>query len=343
MKLSIWFFLLFFSLISYSQTSIFIEQDKANLSFRNNKVIRHPIDKKFTQKIKNIRRNGAVEIYSTDEAVVFEFPVSNLSSFITEVPDLIHSYNFYKPQKLSDSLLLIHHAKEVHVGQAPLNTSYYGDGVLVGVIDVGIDYTHPDFFDDNGNTRILKIWDQTNEDDPSVIPSKYGYGQVWDSLSIANGSLVYNQSGEHGNNVAGITSGRGNSEGDFVGLAPKSKLIIVENDLNSPNWMMTIYEAIDFIFDEADRLNRPCVINISLGTYGGAHDDKDDVSQLINQIITEKEGRVVVCAAGNSGESEYHLQHNVLNDSTFTWFSYEASNVVGVPGVFLNLGLMLNI
>lgn len=334
MKIFVSILMAFFCLITYSQTSIFIENDKANFSFRNESFIRHPVKKNLTDKIQIIKKIGAVEVYSTNEAVIFEFPISKLGSFVQEVPDLINTYNSYKPQKLSDSLLFIHHAKEVHSGQTPLLTSYYGNGVLVGVIDVGIDYTHPDFFDDNGNTRILKIWDQTNENNPSVIPSKYGYGQVWDSTSIVDGTLVYDQSGEHGNNVAGITSGRGNVDGDFTGLAPNSKLIIVENDLYSPNWMMTIYEAIDFIFEEADRLNRPCVINISLGTYGGAHDDNDDVSQLINQKITEKKGRVVVCAAGNSGESKYHLQHNVDNDSTFTWFSYEASNVVGVPGVF---------
>ncbi len=73
----------------------------------------------------------------------------------------------------------------------PLNQSYTGKGVIVGIIDTGIDFTHPDFQDTLGNTRILAIWDQRLGFDSTLTPSKYGYGQAWDSAAINNGTCTH--------------------------------------------------------------------------------------------------------------------------------------------------------
>lgn len=206
---------------------------------------------------------------------------------------------------------------------------YTGRGVLIGVIDAGIDFNHPDFLDEQGNTRVLKIWDQTQSGNASRVPS-FGYGQVWDSSDINLGICTHqdqNQWFGHGSNVSGIAAGDGSSVpdsiADYSGYAPEASLAVVSIDFGSLNFTEKVADGTQFIYDLADSLGMPCVINASLGTYVGSHDGKDFQSQRIQAMINAKEGRSFVCAAGNAGEwPAFHLDYDLNNDTNFTWFDY---------------------
>ncbi|MBK9638798.1 MAG: S8 family peptidase [Bacteroidetes bacterium] len=94
------------------------------------------------------------------------------------------------------------------------------------------------------------------------------------------------------------------------------------------SWLSSIADAVNYIFNKADSLNKPCVINISAGTYLGSHDGKDLQANAIDNLIQAKDGRMVVAAAGNAGNYPLHIQHQLNNDSSFTWYKKTSGNPI---------------
>lgn len=212
----------------------------------------------------------------------------------------------------------------VKQGQSPLPQAYNGSGVVVGIIDDGIDITHPDFKDASGNTRIKYLWSQIDATGGST-PS-YGYGQEWDSAAIDAGPSYAETSSYfgHGSIVSGIAAGNPPVLHQYEGVAPQSDLVVVAVDMGS-NFLNNMVDATEYIYQKAQLLGKPCVINASVGTYGGSHDGLDLPAIAINNLITAHNGQSFVAAAGNAGDKLLHLQYPVEIDSAFTWFKYEPS------------------
>ncbi|TAH38793.1 MAG: hypothetical protein EYC69_13990 [Bacteroidetes bacterium] len=228
---------------------------------------------------------------------------------------------------LNDTMRMLTKVDDVHLGTAPLPASYKGKNVLIGYIDSGIDLNHPDFQDSLGNTRVAWLWDMTKPVAANT-PQPYGYGQEWNASDIDNG-LAISHTGEdeygHGTYVAGIGSGNGAALGHFQGVAPESDIMVVSFDFGATDTVSRIVHAISYLFEKANLLGKPCVINASLGDYIGSHDGKDLQSQFISYLINSQPGRVVVAAAGNIGLYPFHLgRTSSAGDTTFTWFKYNS-------------------
>ncbi len=229
-------------------------------------------------------------------------------------------FEYAPPVLLADSARAHHFVDDVHTGMGGLTSSYTGKDVIIGYVDTGIDYQHPDFQDANGQTRVLRYWDQTMPDNASS-PAPYGYGYVWDSTDINNGTITSMDNSAHGSTVAGQGSGNGLANGTNKGMAPDSKIIIVESDFSRPNWTLTVADACDYIFKVADTMGIPAVVNLSLGSYLGSHDGNDPAAEAIEALLDEKPGRIVVAAAGNAGsQGRHHQQGNPTADTNFVWF-----------------------
>lgn len=265
---------------------------------------------------------------------------------LDRVPEIAQSKHIYplefsieKGVELNDTMRMRNRVNEVHLGLTPLDMPYDGEGVIVGFIDSGIDYTHPDFQNPDGSTRLLAIWDQTKSFDASFTPPKYGYGQEWDSAQINAGISTHDINGTaHGSTVAGIATSNGLASGTNYGVAPKADIIMVESNFSRPNWYMTVADAVDYIFSIADAHGKPCVINASVGGYLGSHDGTDAAALMIDQLISEKLGRLFICAGGNSGtQGPYHLRNDVSADTTFTWLTINSSSAFGFPAGYANL------
>ena len=243
-------------------------------------------------------------------------------------------------QPLLDQSLVNTNVDDIHQGLAPLLQGYEGEGVLVGIIDAGIELNHPDFMDANGNTRVIELWDHTMSYDPQKTPS-YGYGQIWDSTEINAGLCPHEDQFiwfGHGSNVSGILTASGNATPGFKGVAPKAEIIVVSSNFSTGGWTGTIADAVDYIYKVADSLDRPCVINASLGTYFGGHDAQDLPALMIDSLIQAKPGRAMVCAAGNAGaEDPFHLGYNVTSDTAFTWFEYNPFSTFGFGSIFFEI------
>ncbi|MES2589547.1 MAG: S8 family peptidase [Bacteroidota bacterium] len=229
------------------------------------------------------------------------------------------------PVVLADSARVKHSVDQVHNGSDGLPLPFTGKNVIVGVIDNGVDFYHPDFLDANGKTRVLYFWDQNPYDTigSPAVPQPYDYGFEYNSQYIDN--HIDDTLGDwatHGTNSLGLAAGNGLANGTNKGMAPDSKIIFVKSNLDGiANWDLTVSDACDYIFKKADEIGMPCVINISLGDYLGSHNGNDPATVLIESLLDEKPGRIFVCAAGNSGTYEnYHVHDEVDSDTSFTWF-----------------------
>lgn len=250
-------------------------------------------------------------------------------------------FSLSKGRLLNDSMRVKAHVNEAHLGLPPLPAPYTGKGVIMGIIDTGMDFRHPDFLDSLGNTRVMRYWDQNYPYDETLTPAGFNYGQAWDSTAINAGNCPatdpVNQYG-HGTTVAATAAAKDPNGGRFSGVAPDADYIIVANDLDRPNWSTSVVDAVRYIVEQADSLGKPVTINLSLGDYYGSHDGLDPAALMIDQLLMAQPGRVLVCAAGNSGAlPPYHLHAVVTQDTSFTWFAYNPNSVLNLGAMYFEL------
>ena len=156
-------------------------------------------------------------------------------------------------------------ASRIRLKAGPKYTKgYTGKGVIVGVIDSGIDWTHEDFVDpDTGETKIRYIWD-TDTTTPGRTPadvfggalSGLSYGTVWTKAEIDGGSCTEVDTNGHGTHVSGSAAGNGFATGKYTGIAPNSDIIFVKGLDNN---------GILFIYELSSQLGMPCSVNMSYG------------------------------------------------------------------------------
>lgn len=279
---------------------------------------------------------NAVRAYTIEHGGFVKFVAGDISSLVLplsavsglaalkEVTAL--EDNSMKLTPLDDSMRVRNNINPVQNGAAPLPQGYDGTGVVMGFIDSGIDFTHPDFKNPNGTTRVLYIWDHNLTGGMAPLP--YNYGTEFNSADIdaGNASAHVDNSNGHGTHVTGMGAGNGSAVNAHKGVAPKADIISVCLNWNLPDddWLTTVADAVNYIYNKALALNKPCVINISAGNYYGSHDGKDLQAQAISNLISQHNGRSLVCAAGNAGQIPFHLTHNhtFSGDTTFTWFNY---------------------
>jgi len=234
---------------------------------------------------------------------------------------------------LMDTALIRNRIDSVHAGLPPLARTLSGKQVVIGIIDGGIYFNHPDFKRADGSSRIRFIWDQAVAN-PTNAPVPYLYGQQWSWIDIDAGNCAHvTPPGDfgHGTNVAGIAASNGLAPGNQKGVAPDAEIIAVRVDYNG-DFLAHVADAADYIFKKADAMGKACVINTSLGTYYGSRDGKDITTRMIEQLLEERKGRSLVAAAGNAGNIPYHLAYPLTADTVFTWFTY--SN--GLNGLYFD-------
>ena len=187
--------------------------------------------------------------------------------------------------------------------------SLTGNGVLVGFVDSGIDLTHPDFQDSNGNSRVLFLWDQTRDEYPPdgyLFGTEYNNEQINEALRMEK-TLSKDESG-HGTATAGIACGNGNaSNGRYRGIAPETELIVVKMRKNKGLYPRTteLLSGIDYCIRKALKFNRPLVLNISFGNNYGSHTGNSLSELYLNRVSLL--GRIsIIAAAGNEGASPVH-------------------------------------
>jgi len=210
-----------------------------------------------------------------------------------------------------------------------------GTGVLIGMIDTGIDYLNEAFKREDGTSRITNIWDQTIQKDKDR--SLY-MGEIYSNDQINNAINAYiNKKNPyeivpskddvgHGTKIAGIIGGRG-TNGGFQGIAQNGDFVIVklQESINFANKLKAngiqytpIYNSsevlagIEYLKNYALKVKRPIVIYIGVGTTEGGHDGKNLISRYLT-IVGSIRGVVLVAGVGNEGAAEGHASGYIKN------------------------------
>lgn len=192
-----------------------------------------------------------------------------------------------------------------------------GKGVLIGVIDSGIEYANADFRQEDGTTRIRFLWDQTVEGTPPEgyrIGSEFSAEQINEALQQPNRTMRLQKvpsvdSSGHGTAVAGVAAGNGrNSGGRYRGTAPDAELIIVK--LGNPGGAgfprtAELMQAVDYIVQKAEMLQMPVSVNISFGNTYGAHNGTSLPERFLDAAA--QIGRTLISVGtGNEGAEAGH-------------------------------------
>jgi subtilisin family serine protease len=198
-----------------------------------------------------------------------------------------------------------------------------GEGVIVAILDSGIDFKHPDFIDDDGKTRILAIWDQDIEGNPPTgfnIGTEYTQTQINQALESPEDTIVlHNDFNGHGTAVAGITAGNGTaSNGKFAGAAPKASILCVKLATNKTSYFTStssLMRGVKYAIDVAIAQNMPLVINISYGNNQGSHDGSSLFEQYLDSMSSLWKTAIVV-ATGNEGVAGHHFAGKISTNKT---------------------------
>jgi subtilisin family serine protease len=196
-------------------------------------------------------------------------------------------------------------------GPGPTFGGLNGAGVIVGNVDTGVDYHHDDFKDALGNTRILKIWDQTNGAGPA--PAGFSYGTEWSSAQINGGTSTAGDTNGHGSHTMGTAAGDGSATAPgsapaytYAGMAPMADIIAVDGSTTGSFSRSQMADGVAYILQQATALGKNAVVNVSIGSQSGPKDGTDPFEQTIDALSGP--GKVVVISAGNDRGQALHAE-----------------------------------
>ena len=195
-----------------------------------------------------------------------------------------------------------------------------GKGVLVGIVDSGVDWRHPDFRNEDGTSRILSLWDQSAQPEPGQNPPKgYLRGVEYTGEEINRALSLPDQEGNflvrerdlsgHGTSVLGIAAGNGRASGGVNrGAAYASDIIAVKMGIPGENFFprtVELMEGVDYLIRQAQILGKPMALNVSFGNNYGSH--RGDSLPEIYLTNVSNTGRTVICVGtGNNGNDRIH-------------------------------------
>ncbi|MEZ4828719.1 MAG: S8 family serine peptidase [Bacteroidia bacterium] len=222
---------------------------------------------------------------------------------------------------------------ETRLDQVYQQYNLTGDGAIVAMIERGIDYTHPDFIDENGKTRIAYIYDMINSSGANAPNNPYGIGTIFtraqiDAALTAGTPLGSTDRFGHGTACTGIAAGDGSAMpgAPYRGAAPGATIIAVkvthdafpatgsiagQAGFYNPNYLPV---AIQFVKDKSTELGLPVVALMNLGSIGGPTDGSSLISRAMEDFGGP--GRIFVCGSGDDGGAANRAVDTVAQDST---------------------------
>ncbi len=314
---------------------------------------------KYKGDVQSLKSKSAKVTSSIGDIYSLRIPIENLLALASDI-NVLHIEPSLILKPTLDNSLVENKADQVHQGDygvsPPTYSGYTGDGVIVGIVDSGIDWEHEDFINDNdGSSRIVYLWDQTlTKQSDESNPSGYNYGVEYIQSHIndeIDGSPTnYVRSIDevgHGTHVAGIVAGDGSATGGgipnytYVGMAPQAEILVVKTGFTTTE----VIDGVVYAMDKAAAAEKPVVINLSLGTQGGPHDGTSLFDQALDDAINT--GNVIIVAsAGNEGTDASHEEYIHANNTvtsgntvttTFTVPSYTPNSSGGNDVIIIDM------
>ncbi len=284
----------------------------------------------FNQNENLLRRftDGTAQVMNDRYAIVY-VPAANLNNrFIAQ-----YGYNVLPSCYGLMSQVSLEASGVIRLRRTPV-FNLLGTGVLVGLIDTGIEYTNPAFLNADGTTRIAAIWDQTIESDRFPEDSFFGTEYLEEDINQALQSeapldvVPSTDENGHGTMLAGIAAGNVDDANNFSGVVPAAQLVVVKLK-QAKNALKDFYIipqsadayqendimwGIQYLISVARRLNRPMAICVGLGSSQGSHDGRGALSHFLS-VGAGFPGIAAIIAAGNEGNTRKHYFNRIQANS----------------------------
>lgn len=280
-----------------------------------------------------------LEQYSVDVESSFE----NLGIVIASVPvdaiEALSENENIKYMEVSrqvsttmDVARSVSHADYVHQGVKPLDLAFTGKDVIVGVIDMGFQFDHPAFYNaDHSDLRIKRVWNMNSS--AGTPPAGFSNGVEYTTREQMEKKRFDNEVRDnvgHGCHVANIAAGAKYGDNQFYGVAPESDIVLVSYKGSAET---EVANGLKYIFDYAEQVNKPAVVNLSLGSHTGPHDGTSTFDRIVDELVGE--GKIIVGAAGNEGNDDLHLSKTFTpEDNTLKSFVKYFTHPSQAPNVY---------
>lgn len=215
----------------------------------------------------------------------------------------------------------------------------YGLGVIIGIIDTGIDYEHPAFRHNDGSTRILNIWDQSIQD--GKVPEGFTFGSEYSSEQINIALKTANplelvpthDTNGHGTAIASIIAGKESAGDSFTSVVPDSEIVVVKlkeakrnlHDIFFISEDTVCYQESDillglrYLITISQQLKRPLAICVALGTSQSGHDGRGATTSYLDFL--SRISRIgIAIPAGNEGNAQRHYFGNASSSLRYEEF-----------------------
>lgn len=206
-----------------------------------------------------------------------------------------------------------------------LELPYGGKDVVVGIIDNGFEYGHVNFWTaDRTALRVKRVWNQTSTL-VGTHPANFSYGVEYNTQEAILAAERDTTTSTHATHVAGVAAGSTTSADgstNLAGAAPEADLVLVSLDEErmGTDYTALIIDGIKYIYDYAESVGKPAVVNISLGTHWGPHDGTSAFDQMADAL--QGKGRLLVGSVGNEGADAFHLSKKFSSTEADTLRSF---------------------
>lgn len=281
-----------------------------------------PVDR-LEENLKNNNINRYIILNNTIVALYVD------DSFNEDILDRIYGITWWERSSVMSSLIeLTNNLPNGETVRTAAGTEYIyknpyisptGKDIIIAIIDSGINYLHPDFIKSDNTTKIISIWDQESTLKPPpegyLFGSEFTREEINEYIKRNDSSLSVDNIGT-GTIAAGIAAGLGHGNSNYDGVAVDSELVVIKLKSYKDTFAKgkVNYEESDFLagikyaLEVADRENKRMVINL---TVGGRSTSGIEVSMLDSFEELDGSGRIVVCGAGNEGNTDIHYSGNI--------------------------------
>jgi len=262
-----------------------------------------------------LERLGVQILTTSGNILVAEVPITRVYE-VASLPNVLSILISGRSKRYLDLSRTQARVDQVHAGAGGLDRPYKGNGVIVGVIDSGIDWSHPDFSVEPNDARIQWLLDLSDSTTGTA-------GREWTKAQIDQG-LCTEIDGQaavgHGTHVAGIAAGGGKRNPSYVGMAPGSDIVVVKGtrSYNSGGGFLDadVVNGVNYVFTKTRAMNKPAIVNLSLGGHLGPHDGTSLYEQALSNLVIP--GKIIVAAAGNEGSSYIHCSYAAQPGTGYT-------------------------
>lgn len=252
--------------------------------------------------VADVEAAGAVVTNEIGRVLIAKIPVDAIETLAGL--DAVERISISRPVRvLNDVAREVTHTDMLHAGTG-LDQTYTGEGVIVGIVDGGIDFNHIDFMDEDGNSRVVRAY-CANSDSWYVTT-----GETYDTPEEIAGLTTDDRTTTHGTHVAGTAAGSYTGNG-LQGMAPGADLYLC--GLGASMTTSGMIARADEVVSYAREVGKPVVINFSLGTNTGPKLGTNEVAMALDEMADD--GVIFVIAAGNEGDVNLYINKSYDNPS----------------------------